>query len=95
MAKTRKTISPEFKAKVALESIRGVVTTNALASKYKIHPNQITKWKKQAQEELSTLFQDGRAKSKKDDTQVQIDQLLQEIGRLQFELSWLKKKLEN
>lgn len=93
MSKTRKTISPEFKAKVAQEAIRGVVTTAELASKYKIHPNQIVKWKKHAQENLASLFVDGRAKVEKDDSEQVREQLLQEIGRLQFELTWLKKKL--
>lgn len=95
MAKARKTISPEFKAKVALEAIRGVVTINDLASKHKIHPNQITKWKKQVQDHLPSVFLDGRAKAKKDDSEIVHDRLLQEIGRLQFELTWLKKKVPN
>lgn len=44
----RRTISPETKANIALEAIRGLQTVNELVSKYKVHPNQISKWKKQA-----------------------------------------------
>jgi transposase-like protein len=61
----RKTFSADFKVKVALEAIRGVATTSEIASRHKVHPNQITKWKKQAQENLATLFADGRAKMNK------------------------------
>lgn len=92
MGKPRRTMSPEFKAKVALEAIRGVTTVNEIAAKYKVHPNQITKWKKLATENMASLFSDGRAKVKKDDSAETIDRLYREVGQLQCDLSWLKKK---
>jgi putative transposase len=48
----RKQYSAEFKAKVALEAIKGIKTINELASQHEVHPNQITQWKKQTLEEL-------------------------------------------
>lgn len=47
----RKQYSAEFKAKVALEAIKGNKTINELASGFEVHPNQITQWKKQVLEE--------------------------------------------
>ena len=92
MVKKRRTISPEMKAKIALEAIRGLLTVNELAAKHNVHPNQISKWKKQATDNMGVLFADGRAKEKKDDSTETIDRLYREVGQLQCDLSWLKKK---
>jgi transposase-like protein len=93
MGSTRKSFSKEFKAKVALEAIRGISTTAEIALRYKVHPNQITKWKKQAQDNLAALFADGRSKTNKGEDDRLKDRLYQQIGQLQFELDWLKKKV--
>jgi transposase-like protein len=93
MARRRKTFSSEFKAKVALEAIRGVTTTAQIALRHKVHPNQITKWKKQALENMAALFADGRSKTNKGEDDRLKDRLYQQIGQLQFELDWLKKKV--
>lgn len=93
MARKRKTFSADFKAKVALEAIRGVSTTSEIALRHKVHPNQITKWKKQVQENLAALFADGRSKTNKVDDERLKERLYQQIGQLQFELDWLKKKV--
>ena len=93
MSKRRKTFSAEFKAKVALEAIRGVSTTAEIALRHKVHPNQITKWKKQVQDNLAALFADGRSKTNKCEDEGLKDRLYQQIGQLQFELDWLKKKV--
>lgn len=93
MGGKRKSFSAEFKAKVALEAIRGLSTTAEIASRHKVHPNQITKWKKQLLESAASLFADGRTKrNKEEDTRLK-DRLYQQIGKLQFELDWLKKKV--
>ena len=93
MGRTRKSFSKEFKAKVALEAIRGISTTAEIALRYKVHANQISKWKKQALENMAALFADGRAKTNKGDDRQLKDRLYQQIGQLQFELDWLKKKV--
>ena len=93
MGGTRKRFSADFKAKVALEAIRGVSTTAEIASRYKVHPNQIAKWKKQLLESATSLFVDGRSKRNKEEDDQLKDRLYQQIGQLQFELDWLKKKV--
>ena len=93
MGSKRKSFSKEFKAKVALKAIRGITTTAEIASRHKVHANQITKWKKQALENMAALFADGRSKTNKGDDSQLKDRLYQQIGQLQFELDWLKKKV--
>ena len=83
--------SPVFKSQVAIEAIKEVETISQLASKHAIHPTQINKWKKIAQEGITTLFsgkQDDELK-KKDEL---IEQLYRKIGQREIELDWLKKK---
>lgn len=92
MVERRKFNSP-FKAKVALDAIRGDKTLNELARKYKLHPNQITQWKKRLLEGSCSLF--DAAGSKQESAQEIAEQLYQKIGQLQVELDWLKKKSES
>jgi len=88
----RKQYGPKFKAKVAVEAIRGERTLSQLASQYHVHPVQIGQWRKTALEQMADLFVDGR-KRKRADGDVEKDALYEEIGRLKVELDWLKKKL--
>lgn len=83
--------TPEFKAKVALEAIKGQKTLNELASLYGVHPNQISRWKKQATDEMMTLFSQSTAKKDRADEELR-SRLYQEIGQLKVEVDWLKKK---
>jgi len=87
----RKRHSAGFKAKVALEALRGERTVNELAGLYQVHPSQIAVWKKRALEGLPELFADGRQKGPRDEEALEA-QLYQEIGRLKVELDFLKKK---
>lgn len=87
----RKRYDAAFKAKVAIEAIKGQRTLNEIASAYKIHPHQVTQWKKQALQQLSEVFSNGRARAEMEDEELK-NQLYQEIGRLKIELEWLKKK---
>ena len=80
-----------MKAKVALEAIRGQKTVNEIASQYDVHPNQVGTWKKQALESLPEIFSNGKAKSHEKE-QAKLDALYQQIGQLQVELSFLKKR---
>jgi transposase-like protein len=92
MTTTRKQHSPAFKARVAIEAIRGEKTLSQLGSQFKVHPMQIAKWRKSAMEQLPELFEDGR-KRKGQPADAGNDALYEEIGRLKVELDWLKKKV--
>ena len=59
MATARKQYSPKFKAKVALEAVRGERTLSQLASQFQVHPVQIGQWRKIALEQLLDLLLDG------------------------------------
>ena len=89
MKRTR--YSAELKAKVALEAIRGQKTVNQIASEYDVHPNQVGSWKKQALRSLPEVFSNGKAKSREEE-QARMDALYQQIGQLQVELAFLKKR---
>ena len=92
MATTRKQHSPKFKARVAVEAIRGEKTLSQLGSQFKVHPIQIAKWRKSALEQLPELFVDGRTR-KIGNSDTDSSALYEEIGRLKMELDWLKKKV--
>jgi len=87
----RKNHSSDFKAKVAIEAIRGIQTVNEIGQEHGIHPTQVGIWKKSLQEQASTLFE-GKRGPKRVDPSSSPDRLYAEIGRLKMELDWLKKK---
>ena len=91
MSGMRKRYDGSFKARVALEAIRGDRTVAEIAAAYGVHPNQISKWKKQALDELPKIFS-GRYEKTEAQGKELTDQLYQQIGRLKVELDWLKKK---
>ncbi len=91
MPAQRRQFTAQFKAQVALEAIRGIKTASELASEYQVHPVQISQWKKQALDGLSEVFTDKRCKQAQEQQDLQA-QLLQQIGKLQMELEWMKKK---
>jgi transposase-like protein len=91
MASMRTKRTSEFKAKVALAAIRGDQTVAELASLYKVHPNQITTWKRQAQDHLAAAFDFKRDKAAKAEEKLK-EALYCQIGQLKVELDWLKKK---
>ncbi len=80
-----------FKAKVALEAVKGEKTLSQIASDYGVHANQIGQWKKRLLEELPALFSDRRRREGKED-EAEADELYRQIGQLKVELDWLKKK---
>lgn len=87
----RKTFDAAFKAKVALMALKEEKTIAELSSQYGVHPNQISKWKKLVLERLPSLF-DKRGKTDKDCPDPIVDELYRQIGQLQVEKDWLKKK---
>ncbi len=87
----RKRFSGAFKTKVAVEAIKGHSTVSEIASQYGVHPNQVTQWKKQVMDALPETLEDKRRK-KKEDHEVLVRELYQQIAQLKVELDWLKKK---
>jgi transposase-like protein len=90
-AKQRKVHTPEFKAKVGLEALRGVKTINEIGREFGVHPVQVGQWKKEIQEQAKTLFEGKRGPRPIAEHQ-EPDRLFSEIGKLKVELDWLKKK---
>lgn len=91
MGKVRKNHDAAFKARIALEAIKGEKTIAQLASECGVHPNQIGQWKKRLLRELPGVFSGKRKKEEKDRSELE-DELYRQIGQLKVELDWLKKK---
>jgi len=87
----RKQHNKEFKAKVALEALKGQKTVNEIAAEYEVHPSQINTWKKRALEALPGTFSRGQDRDAAQ-REAERDRLYQQIGKLQVEVDWLKKK---
>lgn len=89
--KGRKNYTKAFKSKVALEAVKGQKTSNALALEFSVHVSQINLWKKQLLEALPEVFslRKDRAES---ELEAERDRLYRQIGKLQVEVDWLKKK---
>lgn len=93
MPEKRKRHTAEFKAKVALEAVKGVKTTTELASEFQVHPTQISQWKRQALDGLAGLFQSPSSHAEPS-VEAIAGPLYEQIGRLKVELDWLKKKAD-
>lgn len=88
----RRRHNPDFKAKVALEAVKGLKTASQLASEYQVSVVQVSQWKKQLMSNLVDIF--GKPSSSEScDTEALTAPLYQEIGKLKIEVDWLKKKL--
>ena len=85
----RKQHSPEFKAKVALEAVKGEQTVSELASRFDVHPTMIHQWKKALLEGASELFQRGRATTDPEADAARIKDLHAKIGELTVERDFL------
>lgn len=92
MGRQRRKFTDKFKAQVALEAVRGVKTLAALAAEYKVHPNQISSWKKQLLTKAPELFASGNERGAKSEEELTAP-LYEEIGRLKMDIRWLEKKL--
>ncbi len=94
MAGKRRSFSATFKSKVALDAIKGHRTISELAQKYKLHATQINLWKKQLLEGAEGVFEGQRDTTKKSASdEPQSSELFEQIGRLNVQLEWLKKKV--
>ena len=87
----RKGYEGAFKAKVALEVLKGEKTLAQLSSEFGVHANQIRQWRKQLLDELPKLFSDRRHKGEQEKEDL-ISELYRQIGQLKVEVDWLKKK---
>lgn len=92
MSKKRRSYSDKFKAKIALEAVRGVKTLAQLAAEYQVHPNQISKWKKILVAQAGELFANEKNAAARTEEEITAP-LYEEIGRLKMDVRWLEKKL--
>ena len=94
MAGKRRRFSGEFKARVVRAALREDKSLAELASQFRVHPNQITEWKRQVIEAMPELFGRQRKGADAKAAQEHEDRLYRQIGQLQVELDWVKKKAE-
>jgi putative transposase len=92
MGRKRRRIEAGVKAKAALAAVRGDRTTSQLASAFGVHATQIGQWKRRLMEGATELFSEDRRRETQEQEAL-IAELYEQIGRLQVEVGWLKKKL--
>lgn len=90
MTGKRKRYSAEFKAKVALEALRGELTVSQLVAKHGVHQTLINAWKKQAIEGMAGVFS-VKAEAAASDQQGEMEKLHAMIGQLVMERDFLRK----
>ena len=89
----RRTLSPAFKFRVALEAAKGLRSINEIAAEHKVHPNQVSAWKKELLDGGFELFERKNARnSERDEQEVQTEQLERKVGQLVIERDFLVKK---
>jgi transposase-like protein len=85
---TRRRFTGEFKARIALEALRGDKTVQEIAAKHKVHPNQVSTWKRQAIEGLGEVFSNGPERERQDH-EGEVRELHAKIGQLMMERDFL------
>ncbi len=89
----RRRFTSDFKAKVALEALRGDKTIQEIAVKHKVHPNQVSTWKRQAMDGLGAVFSNGADKARVEHD-VEVHDLHAKIGQLTVERDFLARGLK-
>jgi transposase-like protein len=89
----RKTYDKDFKAKVAIEALKGDKTIQELGQIYQVHPNLITQWKRQLLDNAANIFErTNKVPEGQVEAEAKQELLLKEVGQLQVENRFLKKK---
>ncbi len=92
MKAKRRRHEPEFKARVALEALKGIKPIQQIAKDFEVHPVQVSDWKKAMTEGATGIFGPGRKKDETADFERQRDELHAKIGQLTVEVDFLRKK---
>ena len=90
---TRRRFTADFKARVALEALRGDRTVQEIAAKHKVHPNQVSTWKRQAMDGLGAVFSNGAERAGRDH-EAEVHELHAKIGELTVERDFLAAGLK-
>ena len=91
MAGKRRRFTAEYKARVVRAALREDKTLAELATQFDVHPNQITEWKRQVLEGIPEVFGRRKAANAKASEEHEA-RLYEQVGKLQVELAWMKKK---
>ena len=92
MKSQRRRHDPQFKAKVALEALKGIKTIQQIAKEYEVHPGQVADWKKTMQEGVAGVFERGGAGASEEDFDREREKLKAIIGDLTVKLEFMTKK---
>ncbi len=93
MKRKRRTHSAEFKARIALEALKGIKTINQIAQDEGIHPVQVSQWKKELQERLPEVFASAKSgRDAKEKSERDLSRLERKVGQLVIEKEFLEKK---
>jgi len=90
MKKTRRKFTGVFKAKVSIEALKERQSLAELSKHFEVHPNIISKWKKEFLENSAQVFDQ---QSKETEKEIDIEKLYAKIGQLEIENDFLKKNL--
>lgn len=85
--------TPEFKVSVVMDILKGEQTLSQICSKCSIHPTQARRWKEKLLEGVKQSFTGESVTDQLRQKDKLIDDLYQEIGKLKYQLDWLKKKM--
>lgn len=93
MGNIKRQHTPEFKISVVMDILKGEQTLSQICSKYSIHPTQARRWKEKLLEGVKQSFTGETGAQQLRQKDKLIDDLYQEIGKLKYQLDWVKKKM--
>jgi len=91
MKRSRRNLSPKFKARIALEALKGDATMAALASRHAVHANQVATWRKHLLDHAEEVFEHGNPAA--EDAERRIHDLQAKVGELTMERDFLSGAL--